>query len=94
MNIGIGNNEVTQSYYDMSLADKRIEFYNEFIELVLVLKTLIGRKKSDANTPGVESFDNLSNPNIDENLYMTGLYEDFVVLKEMIAYLLDDEIME
>lgn len=90
MNLGIENNEITQNYYNLTIAEKRREFYSEFYELIMVMNTLIKNKYPDAQLPSVENYDNIKNDEIDEDLYMTGLYEDLLVFKELFAYLLDD----
>lgn len=91
MNIGIGNNEITQNYYNLNIAEKRREFYSEFYELIMVTYTLIKNKFPDIQLPPVENFNNIMNDEIDEDLYMTGLYEDLIMFKELFAYFLDDD---
>lgn len=94
MNNGIGNNEITQNYYKLSIDDKRREFYNEFYELIAVMRTLIKNKYPDVNLPRIEDLSNLKNTDLDENVYMTGLYEDLLVFKELFAYYFDNELPE
>ena len=90
MNSGISNNELTQSYYNLSIAQKREEFYKEFYELFMLMGVLIEKKDPNIKLPNLEELDNLKDPNLDENMYMTGLYEDLLVLKEMFAYYIGD----
>ena len=91
MNNGIGNNEITQNYYNLSIAEKRQEFYSEFFELVAVMNTLIKEKYPDANLPSLDNLTNLRNEEMDEDLYMTGLYEELIVFKELFAYYFDND---
>lgn len=91
MNIGIGNNELTQNYYNLNIAEKRREFYSEFYELIMVTYTLIKNKFPATQLPPIENFNNIMNDEIDEDLYMTGLYEDLIMFKELFAYFLDDD---
>ena len=90
MNSGISNNELTQSYYNLSITQKREEFYKEFYELFMLMGILVEKKDPNIKLPNLEELDNLKDPNLDENMYMTGLYEDLLVLKEMFAYYIGD----
>ena len=94
MNSGISNNELTQSYYNLSITQKREEFYKEFYELFMLMGILVEKKDPNIKLPNLEELDNLKDPNLDENMYMTGLYEDLLVLKEMFAYYIGDIVKE
>lgn len=87
----ISNNEVLQNYYAMPLEEKRQELYNEILELSVVIQTLIKTRNPNITLPSLSDLDNIKDPTIDEDLYLTGLYEDIVVFKEQLAYFLDEE---
>ena len=91
MNLGISNNEVLQNYYALSIPEKREELYNEIYELTQVMNVLLKAKYDNIELPPIENLDNIKNGDIEEDLYLTGLYEDLVVFKEMFAYYFDDE---
>lgn len=90
MNLGIGNNEITQNYYNLDIVDKRREFYSEFYDLVSVMQTLLKQKYGEIGSMSFDNLNNLKDSDLDEDMYMTGLYEDLLIFKEMFAYYFDD----
>lgn len=91
MNLGIGNNEITKNYYNLDISDKRKEFYSEFYDLIAVMHTLLKNKYENIDLPSFEDLNNLKNIEFDEDMYMTGLYEDLLIFKEMFAYYFDGD---
>ena len=90
-NSPINNNELLQRYYVMPLENKRLELYNEILELSAVIQALIKMRNPNTALPSLKDLDNIKDSEIDENLYLTGLYEDILVFKEQLAFLLDEE---
>ena len=91
MNLGIGNNEITQNYYNLDIVDKRREFYSEFYDLVSVMQTLLKQKYGEIGSMSFDNLNNLKDSDLDEDMYMTGLYEDLLIFKEMFAYYFDND---
>ena len=89
MNFGIGNNDITKNYYNLDIPGKRQELYSEFYDLMAVMHTLLKNKYGEMDFPSLDSLDNLKNNEFDEDMYMTGLYEDLLVFKELFAYYFD-----
>ncbi len=94
MNLGVGNNEITKNYYSLDISDKRKEFYSEFYDLIAVMRTLLKNKYGNIDLPSFEDLNNLKNDESDEDMYMTGLYEDLLTFKEMFAYYFDGDYEE
>ena len=90
MNIGVGDNDITRNYYSLDITEKRQEFYDEFYELIVIIHKLIMDKYPDVKLPSLDDLKNIKNTEIDEDLYMTGLYEDLIVFKELFAFYLDE----
>ena len=59
MNTGVGNNDITRNYYNLSIAEKRQEFYDEFYELIVVIHKLILDKYPNAQLPSLADLANI-----------------------------------
>lgn len=80
--------DVVNAYDDLDVSTKRKELGIEISELTIVVKQLlndISEKGAIFNTNSLEEYENLYNGLISEGEYLTGLYEDVLIIKELLG---------
>lgn len=80
--------DVVTAYDELDVNDKRKELGIELTELTIVVKQLlndISEQGPILNVNSLEEYENLYNGLISEEEYLTGLYEDVLILKELLG---------
>lgn len=77
--------ELIQSFSNLSLSEKRREFGRELSESYILIDKLLSDITNSKPLVEEDELDNLYDSNISEDEYLTGLYEDFINYKEILA---------
>lgn len=80
--------DVVTAYDTLDVSDKRKELGIELTELTVVVKQLlndISEQGQVLNVNSLEEYENLYSGLISEGEYLTGLYEDVLILKELLG---------
>ncbi len=84
------NNDFTMqdlilSFKDLELSEKRREFGRELAEATVVIQKLLNDISEGEIPIDLDRFNNLYDGQSTEDEYLTGLYEDFLTFKELLA---------
>ena len=79
--------DLVEQYSTLELSDKRRELGKEITETMIVLKKLIDDSDMNANLEydKLDEYTNLYQTTTSEDEYLTGLYEDIMNMKELLA---------
>lgn len=79
--------DLVEQYSTLELSDKRRELGKEITETMIVLKKLIDESDMNANLEydKLDEYTNLYQTTTSEDDYLTGLYEDIMNMKELLA---------
>lgn len=80
--------DVITAYDDLEVGDKRKELGIELTELIIVIKKLLNDVSEEGpilNINSLEEYENLYSATISESEYLTGMYEDLLILKELLG---------
>ena len=84
--------DVINAYDDLDVSTKRKELGIEISELAIVVKQLLNDLSENGdifNVNALDDYENLYNGLISEGEYLTGLYEDVLILKELLGIYFD-----
>ena len=82
-------NDLIRTYSLLSIGDKRRELGREITELTVVMQNLISNIVPNYNFKEVDEYTNLFDKSIDEDKYFTGLYQDVIEFKDILATYLE-----
>lgn len=80
--------DVVSAYDALEVVDKRKELGIELTELTIVVKQLLNDVSEQGpvlNVNSLDEYENLYSGLISEGEYLTGLYEDVLMLKELLG---------
>lgn len=80
---------IYEAYANLDVSDKRKELGREITELTIVVKKLLSDITIEFPIDSLEEFENLYDGNCSEDEYLTGLYEDVLNFKELLAMYLE-----
>ena len=81
--------DLISAYDDLSLGDKRKELGKVIAEVTIVTQKLISDIVPNYQAKPTDEYTNLFDETIDENKYLTGLYQDVIEFKEILASYLE-----
>jgi hypothetical protein len=78
-----------EAYDELSLKDKRKELGKEIAEVKIVTQKLISDIVPNYQAKSTDEYTNLFDESVDENKYLTGLYQDVIEFKDILATYLE-----
>ncbi len=78
-----------EAYDELSLGDKRKELGKEIAEVTIVTQKLISDIVPNYQAKSTDEYTNLFDESVDENKYLTGLYQDVIEFKDILATYLE-----
>jgi hypothetical protein len=78
-----------EAYDELSLKDKRKELGKEIAEVTIVTQKLISDIVPNYQAKSTDEYTNLFDESVDENKYLTGLYQDVIEFKDILATYLE-----
>ena len=81
--------ELIEAYDAMSLGDKRRELGKEIAEVTIVTQKLIADIVPNYLAKPADEYTNLFDESVDEEKYLTGLYQDVIEFKDILASYLE-----
>lgn len=78
-----------EAYNELSLGEKRKELGKEIAELTIVTQKLISDIVPNYQAKSTDEYTNLFDESVDENKYLTGLYQDVIEFKDILATYLE-----
>ena len=78
-----------EAYNELSLGEKRKELGKEIAELTIVTQKLISDIVPNYQAKTTDEYTNLFDESVDENKYLTGLYQDVIEFKDILATYLE-----
>lgn len=84
--------KLVAAYTNLSISDKRKELGRELAETSVMIYKLLSDITGIENVPNMDEFNNLYDGTASEDVYLSGLYEDFINFKELLSIYLDKAI--
>ncbi len=81
--------KLVTAYTNLSISDKRKELGRELAEASVMIYNLLSDITDIASVPNMDEFNNLYDGTTSEDVYLSGLYEDFINFKELLSIYLD-----
>ena len=81
--------DLISAYDELSLEDKRRELGKEIAEATVVVEKLIHDIVPDYIAKGTDEYTNLLDGTTNEDKYLTGLYQDVIEFKDILASYLE-----
>ena len=78
-----------EAYDELDLGDKRKELGKEIAEATIVVQKLISEIVPNYQAKPTDEYTNLFDESIDENEYLSGLYQDVIEFKDILASYLE-----
>ncbi len=78
-----------EAYDELDLGDKRKELGKEIAEATIVVQKLISEIVPNYQAKPTNEYINLFDESIDENKYLSGLYQDVIEFKDILASYLE-----
>ena len=78
-----------EAYNELSLGEKRKELGKEIAEVTIVTQKLISDIVPNYQAKSTDEYTNLFDESVDENKYLTGLYQDVIEFKDILATYLE-----
>jgi hypothetical protein len=78
-----------EAYDELSLGEKRKELGKEIAEVTIVTQKLISDIVPNYQVKSTDEYTNLFDESVDENKYLTGLYQDVIEFKDILATYLE-----
>ncbi len=78
-----------EAYNELSLGEKRKELGKEIAEVTIVTQKLISDIVPNYQAKTTDEYTNLFDESVDENKYLTGLYQDVIEFKDILATYLE-----
>lgn len=78
-----------EAYDELSLGEKRKELGKEIAEVTIVTQKLISDIVPNYQAKTTDEYTNLFDESVDENKYLTGLYQDVIEFKDILATYLE-----
>ena len=78
-----------EAYDELDLGDKRKELGKEIAEATIVVQKLISEIVPNYQAKPTDEYTNLFDESIDENKYLSGLYQDVIEFKDILASYLE-----
>ena len=81
--------KLIEAYNELSLGEKRKELGKEIAEVTIVTQKLISDIVPNYQAKSTDEYTNLFDESVDENKYLTGLYQDVIEFKDILATYLE-----
>ena len=81
--------DLIESYNELSLGEKRKELGKEIAEVTIVTQKLIHDIVPNYTAKATDEYTNLFDENVEEEKYLTGLYQDIIEFKDILATYLE-----
>lgn len=81
--------KLIEAYNELSLGEKRKELGKEIAEVTIVTQKLISDIVPNYQAKTTDEYTNLFDESVDENKYLTGLYQDVIEFKDILATYLE-----
>ena len=86
--------QLVAAYANLSVSDKRKELGRELAEASIMIYKLLSDITGVESMPNMDEFNNLYDGTTSEDVYLSGLYEDFINFKELLSIYLDKVIAD